>query len=165
MKEGEREGSTDCLPCLFPLRRVDLYLSRVGPKPQLRYTATLVNSLKTTRTGVKAPFVNTVFSMPVPAGVAVKSSNSYPKLATTPTVDTEAGVISWDVGTLEPCSKVKVTFKLTAPSSCTTPAPLSLQGLFAYTDAAGPQTAQAFLKEDLYVWARSCASVPKCGAK
>ena len=134
------------------------------------YFATLVNSKSSSVRelqgassqgygSVKAPYFNATFTMVLPAGVTLQSTTSSPKLSTTPSVS-DAGVLTWALGSVRPGGKLKVVLKLAAVT-CTTPAPLALNGKFSYADAAGSKTADAYLKKDLYVWANSCAPIPK----
>jgi hypothetical protein len=85
--------------------------------------------------------------MPIPAGVSVLPSSwrSSPKLSTTPTVDTDAGTVTWHVGNIRAGRKVKISMKLVA-SDCSTPDALPLNGKLTYTDAVGPKTVDVCLK-------------------
>lgn len=105
------------------------------------------------------PFLNATFTMPIPMGVVLRSSGSSPKLATTPVVDTAAGTVTWPLGNLRAGKKVKVAFKLVA-SNCTTPAELSLNGKFTYTDATGAKTVDACLKRPVRAPGNLCVGTP-----
>lgn len=129
-----------------------------------RYTATLVNSARSARellAGSKVSYTNVAFSITLPAGVTVNAYKSFPKLAAAPVYSNATGLVTWQVGGLAPGKRVKLSLKLVAGGSCTTPAPLSLKGTFAYETASGPQTAIACLKKPLYVWTKSCQAIPK----
>lgn len=139
------------------------------PTPPNSYFATLVNSHKSTvrelqgassqgMGSVKSPYFGATFTLPLPAGVTFLSAVSSPK--TTNNVSVANNVVTWNLGNVKPGGKLKVALKLVA-AQCTTPAPLTLFGQFAYTDAVGPKTASACLRKGLYVWADSCPAIPK----
>lgn len=112
--------------------------------------------------GIKAPYFNVTFSLPLPAGVNVSSSSSSPKVATTPTVI--GGLLPWPLNlTLKPGGKFKVLLRMSA-NNCTTPSDLPLFGQFQYVDSVGPKKADACLRKKLYVWADSCPAIPKAGS-
>lgn len=91
--------------------------------------------------GTKSPWTNVAFSITLPAGVSLNAYKAYPKLPAGPVYNNQTGLVTWAVGDLRPGKRVKLSLKLVA-GTCTTPAPLSLKGTFAYQDAAGPKTAE-----------------------
>lgn len=96
-------------------------------------------------TAVASPLIGAKFTMPIPQGVNVMGFTSSPKLLSRPVVD--AGTLTWDLGvTVAPNKQVKIGLKL-QPTNCTTPAPLALNGQFAFTDAFGARTVDVCLKK------------------
>jgi hypothetical protein len=141
--------------------------SKVAPYKRFSYSATFVNSKaaqKSARAMAQAgsfasPFLNTTFSMRLPAGVTVQGYSVSPKLGSAPVVDDDAGLVTWSLGHVQPGKKFKVMLTLVA-SECSTPGALALNGKFCYFDTVGQKTVDACLKKPLYVWSPGCASKP-----
>lgn len=128
---------------------------RVAPNRPFTFSATLVNPRKSSTSSL----TDVTFAMVLPESITLKASKSAPKLATSPSFSSD-NLLTWNLGTIMPGKKVRVSLRLKS-STCSTPDALDLVGRFTYTDVTGEKMVYVEPTTGLYVYEKACVPIPK----